>query len=137
MGKRSHQLGSSVKHHNPGFTKQLANQSKSSEARGLGPGASTAKLGDMRADQLRLVQKTDVAKEPHFQRHASTNGRKFIRIDSDLKYGQLQNKQRMHQISNNYARRMPSGAEPKSKSAWVTDTNIESKTIGAEVHQFA
>ena len=85
-----------------------------------------AKMGGMRADQLRLVQKTDVAKEPHFQRHASTNGRKFIRIDSDLKYGQLQNKQRMQQISNNYARRMPGGAEPKSKSAWVADTNIES-----------
>ena len=95
-----------------------------------------AKMGDMRTDQLRLVQKTDVAKEPQFQRHASTNGRKFIRIDSDLKYGQLQFKQRMNQLNSNYSRRMPSGAEPKAKSAWVTDTNIESKTIGADVHQF-
>jgi hypothetical protein len=88
MGKR-HQLGSSVKNYKAGFTKHLANQSKSSEARGLVPGASVAKMGDMRTDQLRQVNKTDVAKEPSFQRHASTNGRKFIRIDSDLKYGQL------------------------------------------------
>jgi len=136
MGKRSHQLGSSVKHYKPGFTKHLANQAKSSEARGLAPGASVAKMGDMKMDQLRLVQKTDVAKEPQYQRHASTNGRKFIRIDSDLKHGHLQFKQRVNQLTSNYSRRMPSGVEPKAKSAWVADTNIESKTIGADAYQF-
>lgn len=89
MGKRSHQLGSSVKQYKPGFTKHLVSQTKSSEARALAPGASAAQMGDMRLDQLRLVQKTDVAREPQYQRNASTNGRKFIRIDSDLKYGHL------------------------------------------------
>lgn len=89
MGKRSHQLGSGVKHYKPGFTKHLANQAKSSEARGLASGASVAKMGGMRVDQLRQVQQTDVAREPQYQRHASTNGRKFIRLDGDLKYGHL------------------------------------------------
>lgn len=31
---------------------------------------------------------------------------------------------------------MPGGAEPKVKNAWVADTNIESKTIGADAYQF-
>ena len=87
-----------------------------------------------KVDQLRQVVETNVSSDPKYTRHASTNGRRFIKLDNDVKYGNyLHYRERMNNlVPNNFDRKMTYGADVKPKIAWINDTNIERRTISSE-----
>ena len=96
---------------------------------------SVKSTGGNQIDQLRHVVSTNVTSDPKYVRHASTNGRRFIKLDNDVKYGNyLHYREKVNDLAtNNFDRKMTYGAEPKgTKAAWVNDTNIERRTISSD-----